>query len=73
MITTLPSSTRLRLQCLTRRIYALGEAPIYHLLAECVAMSSGAFDRIEAYAALPAEFIAVNGGRDLPPNLWRIK
>jgi hypothetical protein len=59
--TTLPSSTKLRLQSLTRRIYRLGEAPVYHLLSECVALSSAVFDRAEIYAALPAEFIAVNG------------
>jgi hypothetical protein len=72
---TLASSIAPRLRHLARRIHSLGEAPLFHLLAECVALSSAAFDRIEVFAALDRydAFIRANNGRDLPPHLWVAK
>lgn len=57
---------RTRLRYLARKIHKLGERPLYELLLE---LSSGAplYDRLERYAALPADFIAANGGDRLPP------
>jgi hypothetical protein len=52
--------------CLARKIRRLGERPLYELLLE---LSSGAplHERLERYAALPADFIAALGGDRLPP------
>jgi hypothetical protein len=72
---TSPTSVALRLRALTPRIRGLGDRPLYELLCELVSLSSAALPRVEAYGALGlhADFIAANGGRDLPPAVWRVK
>ena len=69
---TIASSTRPRLMHLARRIHALGEAPLYHLLVELSALSSASVSRFEAYAALDRDFIRAYGG-DRLPTIWRVK
>lgn len=69
---TIASSTRPRLMHLARRIHALGEAPLYHLLAELSALSSASMDRLEAHAALDSDFVRAYGG-DRLPAVWRVK
>jgi hypothetical protein len=61
-----PALPRERLACLARRIHALGERPLYELFRE---LEAGAplHERLERYAALPADFIAALGGDRLPP------
>jgi hypothetical protein len=53
--------SRLRLEYLARRIYALGPRPFFELLRE---LESGAPMRktLERYARLDAAFVRVNGG-----------
>jgi hypothetical protein len=70
---TIASSMRPRLMHFARRIHALGEAPLYHLLVELSALSSASMERFEAYAGLPADFIEAYGGARLPPAVFRIK
>ena len=55
-----------RLNYLAKRIHQLGERPLFELLVE---LSSGAplRERLECYAALPADFIAALDGDRLPP------
>jgi hypothetical protein len=57
---------RARLRYLAKKIHKLGERPLYELLLE---LSSGAplHERLERYAALPADFIVALGGDRLPP------
>ena len=56
---------RERLRHLARRIHSLGPRPLYELLAE---LETGADlgERLERYAALPADFIRAFGGDVLP-------
>jgi len=56
---------RARLIHLTRKIHGLGERPLFELLAE---LDRGAplAERLEAYAALPADFIRTIGADALP-------
>ena len=55
-----------RLRYLAGRIHALGERPLFELLRE---LDGGAdlHPTLEAYARLPAEFIAAHGGDRLIP------
>jgi len=58
----------LRLKFLARRLHALGEAPLFHLLKQ---LERGAELRplLEQYAALPADLIrAYRGDRFTPPT-----
>jgi hypothetical protein len=68
---TTPSTLALRLRALAPRVRSLGDRPVYELLCELVSLSSAAMSRVEAYAALDlhTDFIELNGGRDLPPNI----
>ena len=63
---------RERLIHLSRRIHALGPRPLYELLRE---ISAGApvHERLERYAALPADFIAALGSDELPPPVRPIE
>lgn len=72
---TSPTSTTLRLRALAPRIRGLGDRPLYELLCELVSLSSMAMPRVEAYGALGlhADFMAANGGRDLPANIRIVK
>ena len=60
----LPVNARLR--HLAGRIHALGERPLYELFRQ---LDAGAdlHPTLEAYASLPAEFIAACGGDRLMP------
>jgi hypothetical protein len=64
----IPSSVELRLRALTPRIYALGKAPLYHLLRELVG-GADPLKTAETYASLPADFIRAYAGDKLPPAL----
>jgi hypothetical protein len=70
---SIPSSTKVRLQYLTRRIHGLGELVLFELLAEAIATSSGIFDPVEVYAAIDGGILDRFDGRDLPPQIWRVK
>jgi hypothetical protein len=54
-----------RIRYLAREIHALGERPLYELLAELVA-GREIGPRLEAYARLPADFIRACGADRLP-------
>ena len=56
---------RERLRQLARRIHALGPRPLYELLRD---LEAGAplHERLERYAALPADFIKALDGDRLP-------
>jgi hypothetical protein len=56
-----PSSSRVRLQYLARRLHALGEKPLFHLLDE-VERGAPLRQRLEKYAKLPPNFIRSHGG-----------
>jgi hypothetical protein len=56
---------RERLRHLARRIHRLGERPLYGLFRELDAAADFRA-RVERYAALDADFIAEQGGRDVP-------
>jgi len=57
---------RERLRQLARRIHALGPRPLYELLRELEA-DAPLHERLERYAALPADFIKALDGYRLPP------
>jgi hypothetical protein len=71
---TIASSISLRLRYLAKTIHDLGPNPLYQMMCE-LSGSSDAMDRFERYGslALYADFIELNGGRDLPPSIVRIK
>ena len=60
-----PRIPRQRLALLTRRVYALGERPLLELFVELEA-GADLHERLERYAALPADFIKQLGGDRLP-------
>ncbi len=62
----------LRLQFLARRVHALGEAPLFHLLKQ---LERGAELRplLEQYAALPADLIRAYRGDQFMPALFVTK
>jgi hypothetical protein len=70
---TIASSIALRLRCLTPVIRDLGDRPLYELLAELVAASSAAMDRVETYARINTDILDQFDGHDLPPILRRVK
>jgi hypothetical protein len=57
-----------RLRELARRIYRLGERPLFELFAELQA-GAGLRDSLERYAALSGDFIKALGGDKLPPSV----
>jgi hypothetical protein len=59
------SLPRERLAHLARRIHTLGPRPLYELLREREA-GAPLHERLEKYAALPADFIRELGGDRLP-------
>jgi len=70
---TAASSVALRLHHLAGCIHRLGPRPLYELMREVVALSSAAFDRLEAYAGIDPDILDHFGGRDLPPTISRVK
>lgn len=69
---TIASSLALRLRYLARQIHALGERPLFELMAE-LSGSSTALDIFESYATLDGEFIRALGGDVLPPSIRIVK
>jgi hypothetical protein len=55
-----------RLRYLAGRIHSLGERPLIELLRQLDA-GTDLHPTLEAYARLPAEFVAAYGGDRLPP------
>jgi hypothetical protein len=62
---TEPRIPRGRLRHLGRQIHGLGPRPLYELLAELLAGVELSL-ALEAYARLPADFIAAHGGDTVP-------
>jgi len=60
------------LKFLARRLHALGEAPLFHLLKQ---LERGAELRplLEQYAALPADLIRAYRGDQFTPSTFMIK
>ncbi len=56
---------RERLRFLAGRIHRLGPRPLFELLNE-LAAGADVVERLERYAALPADFIREHGGSELP-------
>lgn len=52
---------RARLQYLARQLHALGPKPLYHFLDE-IERGEDLRRHLERYAALPPDFIRINGG-----------
>jgi len=64
-----------RLRLLSQQIYALGERPLFELLAEIVG-GAPPMERIERYARLNRErgdFIRANSGDQFPPKFLIVK
>jgi hypothetical protein len=59
---------RLWLQYLARRLHDLGPKPLYHFLDE-VELGAPLRRHLERYAALPPDFIKINGGDRSAPSL----
>jgi hypothetical protein len=59
------AATRARLRYLVSRIHRLGERPLFELICEIDA-GADLVPRLEAYAALDADFIRALDGNHLP-------
>jgi hypothetical protein len=69
------SSISPRTRYLAATIHAMGPRPLYECICDLIVASSGALDIIERYAGLQSygDFIAANGGRELPPIVHLVK
>lgn len=70
--TTSDEIERARLRYLTRRVHALGPAPLAHFFAEIEA-GANLREHLEEYAALPADFIKAYGGDVILPAVHLVR